>query len=106
MQVEHSYKTTLGGSVDQMLRKPLRTEAEYASDVARYREDSNVDDVFLLEIDKQLADDVQNKTRLQERRIRYILKTGAQLERPDQILQAGHRQGRSRPPGELLFSER
>lgn len=82
VRVELSYRTSLGGSFDSILRKPLRFEAEYASEVQRYRKNFCVDDAFLRGLDNLAGADIENKGGVQERRLRYVLKTAANRSGP------------------------
>ena len=79
--VEHSYRPSVGASADTILRKPLRQDKALVREVERYRRDYCVSDEFLKELDK-IAGASRNGTNIQERRISYILKTGANWGRP------------------------
>ena len=80
--VEHRYKTSLGGSVDTILRKAVRQNAGMAKELDRYRKGYCVSDAFLAGLDKLAGTGEANVAKLQERRISYILKTGANWAGP------------------------
>jgi hypothetical protein len=80
--VEHRYRTSLGGSVDTVLRKALRQDPAMANEVARYRKEFCVTDQFLSELDKLAGEREANTAKMQERRISYVLKTGANWAGP------------------------
>ena len=77
--VEHSYRPGLGRSLDTVLRKALRQDTATAPQVNRYRKDYCIGDEFLAKVDK-LAESAASK--LQEQRISYVLKTGANWAGP------------------------
>jgi len=81
VSVEHRYKPSVGGSADTILRKPLRQSKGLAAELARYRNDFCVSDSFLAAVDK-LAASNSPKPAIQERRISYILSTGANWAGP------------------------
>src|SRR5579871_3175540 len=74
--VEHRYRPSVGSSLDTILRKPLRQNKALAGEIARYRTEFCVSDSFLAAVDK-LAGVNPNKSAIQERRISYVLNTGA-----------------------------
>ena len=80
--VEHHYRTSLGVSFDTVLRKGLRLNKAMESEVQRYRTLYCIQDSFLAAIDKLGAASDANIENLQERRIRYVLKTGANWAGP------------------------
>jgi hypothetical protein len=80
--VEHRYHTSLGISFDTVLRKGLRQNKAMATEVARYRKDYCVSDAFLSGLDKLAGDAEANTAKVQERRISYVLKTGANWAGP------------------------
>jgi hypothetical protein len=80
--VEHRYKTSLGVSFDTVLRKALRQNKGMAKEVERYRKDYCVTDKFLADVDKIAGSAEGNTAKVQERRISYILKTGANWAGP------------------------
>jgi hypothetical protein len=82
VQVEHSYRTSLGQSLDTVLRSALRRNATFAAEVARYKATYCIDDVFLRGVDKIAGTADANPANVQERRISYILKTGANWAGP------------------------
>ena len=79
--VEHRYRPSVGSSFDTILRKPLRQNKALAGEVARYRTEFCVSDSFLAAVDK-LAGVNPNKSAIQERRISYVLNTGANWAAP------------------------
>ncbi len=82
VEVEHSYKTSLGASVDTVLRKAVRQNKGMAKELERYRKDYCVTDQFLAGVDKIAGSGEANTASVQERRISYILKTGANWAGP------------------------
>jgi hypothetical protein len=82
VQVEHSYRTSLGQSVDTVLRAALRKNPTFAAEIERYRKMYCIDDLFLRGIDKIAGTADANPANVQERRISYILKTGANWAGP------------------------
>jgi Domain of unknown function (DUF4424) len=80
--VEHRYRTSLGMSFDTILRKGLRENRGIAKEVQRYRNDYCITDKFLADLDKLAGDTHANIASLQERRIHYVLKTGANWAGP------------------------
>jgi hypothetical protein len=82
VMVEHRYHTSLGMSFDTVLRKGLRQNKAMAAEVERYRKDYCVNDAFLASLDKLAGTGAANSAKLQERRISYVLKTGANWAGP------------------------
>jgi hypothetical protein len=80
--VEHRYRTSLGVSFDTILRKGLRQNSGMAAEVQRYRKDYCITDSFLASLDKLSGSAEANTAKVQERRISYILKTGANWAGP------------------------
>jgi Domain of unknown function (DUF4424) len=80
--VEHSYRPSVGGSSDTILRKGLRQNKAMAKEIERYRRDYCITDGFLAELDKVAGTGLENKAAVQERRISYVLKTGANWAGP------------------------
>jgi len=80
--VEHRYRTSVGMSFDTVLRAGLRQKKALDSEVQRYRANYCVDEDFLKSLDKVAGADEANKARIQERRISYVLKTGANWAGP------------------------
>jgi hypothetical protein len=80
--VEHSYRPSVGGSPDTILRKALRQNKAMAKEIERYRRDYCITDGFLAELDKVAGAGQENKAAVQERRISYVLKTGANWAGP------------------------
>jgi len=80
--VEHRYHTSLGVSFDTVLRKGLRQNKAMAAEIERYRKNYCVGDTFLAGLDKLAGSAEANSAKLQERRISYILKTGANWAGP------------------------
>jgi hypothetical protein len=75
VSVEHRYRPSVGSSADTILRKPLRQNKALAAEIGRYRTEFCVSDSFLAAVDKLAGN--SNKPTIQERRIGYILSTGA-----------------------------
>jgi hypothetical protein len=80
--VEHQYKPSVGTSSDTILRSALRRNRPLAAEVERYRKDYCISDAFLAELDKRAGDKAINASMIQERRIKYVLKTGANWAGP------------------------
>ena len=80
--VEHQYRPSIGSSPDTILRSSLRRSSALSQEVARYRKEYCVQDAFLAEIDKRAGNSPTNTAKLQERRISYVLKTGANWSGP------------------------
>ena len=80
--VEHHYRPSVGSSPDTILRKGLRQNKALAAEVARYRKDYCVTDAFLSDLDKRAGAGTANSANFGERRINYVLKTGANWAGP------------------------
>ena len=80
--VEHRYRTSMGVSFDTVLRKALRENAAMAPEVKRYRTEYCVPDELLRGIDRIAGAAEGNVQKLRERRISYVLKTGANWAGP------------------------
>ena len=80
--VEHRYRTSVGVSFDTVLRKAVREQQAMAAEFKRYRDEYCVTDFFLRGIDRRAGAHDENVARLQERRISYVLKTGANWAGP------------------------
>jgi hypothetical protein len=80
--VEHQYRPSVGSSPDTILRSSLRRSSALSQEVARYRKEYCVQDGFLAELDKRAGSSQANTAKLQERRISYVLKTGANWAGP------------------------
>jgi hypothetical protein len=80
--VEHRYRTSLGVSFDTPLRRGLRNNKAMEAEVQRYMTDYCVPAEFLRGIDRLAGAAEGNTARLQERRISYVLKAGANWAGP------------------------
>jgi hypothetical protein len=80
--VEHRYRTSLGVSFDTILRKGLREKSGLAAEVRRYRNEYCITDEFLARLDKLSGSTEGNSAKIGERRISYVLKTGANWAGP------------------------
>jgi len=80
--VEHRYRTSVGISFDTVLRKAVREQEAMAAEFRRYRAEYCVTDFFLRGIDRRAGAHDENVARLQERRISYVLRTGANWAGP------------------------
>jgi len=80
--VEHQYRPSVGTSFDTILRRTLRSNKSLSGEVSRYRKDYCVSDAFLAELDKRTGNEKANAPMLQERRISYVLRTGANWAGP------------------------
>jgi len=82
VSVEHRYRTSVGMSFDTVLRQGLRQKKALESEVQRYKTNYCILDDFLKSIDKLAGADEANKANILERRISYVLKTGANWAGP------------------------
>jgi hypothetical protein len=82
VSVEHTYRPSVGASTDTILRKGLRQAAAMAPELARYRREYCVTDEFLRKLDRIAGDGQANGAGVQERRVSYVLKTGANWAGP------------------------
>jgi len=80
--VEHRYRTSVGMSFDTILRQGLRQNKNLEPEVQRYKGKYCVDDNFLKSVDGLRAADKPGKPRVVERRISYVLTTGANWAGP------------------------
>ena len=80
--VEHRYRTSVGMSFDSVLRQGLRQNKALESEVQRYKANYCILDDFLRSIDKLAGGDEANKARILERRISYVMTTGANWAGP------------------------
>ena len=80
--VEHQYRPSVGTSPDTILRWILRYNKALTPEVERYRKEYCVSDAFLAQLDKRAGNGVPNASMIQERRINYVLKTGANWAGP------------------------
>jgi hypothetical protein len=82
VSVEHTYRPSVGVSVDTILRKGLRQAKAMAPELERYRREYCVTDEFLHKLDRIAGDGQANSAMVQERRVSYVLKTGANWAGP------------------------
>ena len=82
VSVEHRYRTSVGMSFDSVLRQGLRQNKALDSEVQRYKANYCILDDFLKSIDKLAGADEANKAKIIERRISYVMKTGANWAGP------------------------
>jgi hypothetical protein len=80
--VEHQYRPSVGTSSDTILRRTFRDNKSLSAEVERYRKDYCVSDAFLAQLDERAGNGVVNAPMIQERRINYVLKTGANWAGP------------------------
>jgi len=80
--VEHRYRTSLGISFDSIMRKAMRQKTGLAKETQRYRRDYCISDGFLADLDKIAGDTQNNTSKIEECRISYVLKTGANWATP------------------------
>ncbi len=80
--VEHQYRPSVGTNSDTILRKILRSNKSLSAEVERYRRDYCISDAFLAELDKRAGNEKANASMMQERRISYVLRTGANWAGP------------------------
>lgn len=82
VSVEHRYKTSVGLSFDSVLRQGLRQKKAMEPEVTRLKSTYCIPDDFLKSIDKLAGGDEANKGKILERRISYVLKSGANWAGP------------------------
>jgi hypothetical protein len=82
VSVEHRYRPSVGMSFDTVLRKPQRENKGLAKEIERYRKDYCITDKFLTDLDRLAGTAAANTSKVQERRVSYILKTGANWSGP------------------------
>jgi hypothetical protein len=75
--VEHRYRTSMGVSFDTVLRKGLRENTMMEAEIKRYRASYCVPDELLRGLDRIAGDAEANTAGMRERRISYLLTTGA-----------------------------
>jgi hypothetical protein len=80
--VEHQYRPSVGASSDTILRWGLRNNKSLSPEVQRYRKQYCITDAFLADLDKRAGKGQLNGSMIQERRISYVLKTGANWAGP------------------------
>jgi hypothetical protein len=80
--VEHQYRPSVGSSPDTILRWSLRHSSGLSQNVEQYRKEYCVTDALLAELDKRAGNSQANTAQLQERRISYVLRTGANWAGP------------------------
>jgi hypothetical protein len=80
--VEHQYRTSVGVSFDTVLRKAVRESKGMERQFQKYRADYCIPDSLLRGIDLIAGSDEANVANLQEHRISYVLKTGANWSGP------------------------
>jgi Domain of unknown function (DUF4424) len=80
--VEHRYRSSVGISFDSVLRQSLRQSKALEAEVARYKATFCIDDDFLKRLDLLESSDKAGKGGIVERRISYVLKTGANWAGP------------------------
>jgi hypothetical protein len=80
--VDHEYRPSVGTSSDTILRRPLRYNKSLIPEVERYRKEYCVSDAFLAQLDKRVGNGAPSAPMIQERRINYVLKTGANWAGP------------------------
>jgi hypothetical protein len=80
--VEHQYRPSVGTSSDTILRSTLRGSKPLTPEIERYRREYCITDAFLAGLDKLAGNDKPDKAMIGERRISYVLKTGANWAGP------------------------
>ena len=110
VSVDHTYRPSVGGSSDTILQKGLRQAKAMAPEVDRYRREYCVTDEFLGKLDKIAGDGQANSAKIEERRINYVLKTGANWAGPIKDFKLSINPGNNRLvsfcPGKLLPSSK
>jgi len=82
VRIDHQYKPFVGTSPDTILRASLRNNKSLSPEVERYRKEYCISDAFLAELDKRAGKEAANSSMIAERRINYVLKTGANWAGP------------------------
>jgi len=82
INVEHRYTPSVGVTFDSVLRKSIRESKGMEREFQRYRTDYCVPDDLLRGLDKITGTVDANIAKLMERRISYVLKTGANWAGP------------------------
>jgi hypothetical protein len=82
VSVEHRYRSSVGMSFDSVLRQGLRQNKGLEAEVQRYKTTFCVDDEFLKRVDALEGSDKARRAGIIERRISYVLKTGANWAGP------------------------
>lgn len=82
VRIEHQYKPFVGTSPDTILRWGLRNNKALFGEVERYRKEYCISDDFLAELDKRAGKEAANTSLIAERRINYVLRTGANWAGP------------------------
>lgn len=82
ISVEHRYRSSVGLSFDSVLRRSLRQNKAMEAEVQRYKTTFCVNDDFLRLVDTLESSDRASRTGIIERRISYVLKTGANWAGP------------------------
>jgi len=80
--VEHRYRPSVGLSQDTVLRKGLRQNKGMEKEVERYRNEYCIQPTFFTALDKLAGGAEANTGKLQEKRIAYRLRTGANWAGP------------------------
>jgi hypothetical protein len=80
--IEHHYRTSVGLSLDTVLRKAVRQTATMEPEFQRYKADYCIPDELLKGIDRLAGTTDVNVAKLQERRINYTLKTSGTWAAP------------------------
>jgi hypothetical protein len=82
VEVEHRYRPSVGISTDTELRRGIRRNPAMAQELDRYRQDYCVSEALLADVDRLAGTGQAKKARLQERRLAYVLRTGANWAGP------------------------
>jgi hypothetical protein len=80
--IEHQYRPFVGTSPDTILRWIFRYNKSLAPEMERYRKDYCISDAFLETLDRRAGKEAANPSLIGERRINYVLKTGANWAGP------------------------
>ena len=75
--IEIRFRTSVGSSPDTVLRRTLRTNANLAGELDRYKKAYCIDDGFYAGLDKVASTGEANKTKIRERRITFDFGAGA-----------------------------
>jgi hypothetical protein len=82
VSVEHTYRSSVGMSFDSILRPGLRRAKGMAQEVQRYKTTYCITDDFFKSIDRLAGTSEANLGKIEERRISYVLQTGANWAGP------------------------
>jgi hypothetical protein len=80
--VEHRYRPSIGMSFDSVLRQAMRESKAMEAEVQRYKTTYCIQDDLIRSLDRIAGSGEASKTRIVERRISYVLSSGANWAGP------------------------